>query len=202
MLAGCAAVPPSTPSPSPSVSAAPEVVPYACWGIREPDCGDALARAIEATGAKPGTLAYGQVQFLSCPDAGCPDRLLPGTVASVALEPREGTRVASVDVPGGDGGQVNVRDAGWTRVAPPAGRAAAGVPFQVDLGHCGFWSGIAADGSFWDPTGFIDINEPITINSGTVTVTITEPDRAVLATADVRIPLVRRNGTKWLPGCA
>jgi hypothetical protein len=86
-------------------------------------------------------------------------------------------------------------------VRPSSPRLAAQVtPF--DLGHCGIWSGIDVDGSFWNPVGAVNANHPDLVNSARGTFTLTSPNSATLRTQDgFALQLVRHEGPKFLPGC-
>jgi len=74
------------------------------------------------------------------------------------------------------------------------------VPFE--LGHCGIWSGIDVDSSFWDPVGSVNEAHPDLINSADATFLLTSTTTATLRTSGgLTLQLVRHQGPKFLPGC-
>ena len=86
-------------------------------------------------------------------------------------------------------------------VQPSSPRLAANVvPFN--LGHCGIWSGIDVDGTFWDPAGLVNHAHPDLINSAPGTFALTSATTATLRTnGGLTVQLVRHPGPKYLPGC-
>jgi hypothetical protein len=86
-----------------------------------------------------------------------------------------------------------------------------GVAFPWALGHCGLYSPVDLDGTFWDPIGGVDTDlGPIDtedelgelINASEVEALLVQPDRL-----DLRSPLgtvvvlVRHEGPGEYPGC-
>ncbi|MFP5342748.1 MAG: hypothetical protein ACLGIJ_07490, partial [Candidatus Limnocylindria bacterium] len=73
-------------------------------------------------------------------------------------------------------------------------------PFQ--LGHCGMFSGVDVDGSYWDPIGPISFTSGEAVNETPGILTITGPDRATFtAPGGFTVQLVRHDGPKFLPFC-
>jgi hypothetical protein len=208
IAAGCLSVPPP-PSPAttaPSVSPSdqpttPAALPYGCWAVREPDCVEAVAGALQAA-VDRGPFVYGEVS-LSCPAAPCPQEVLPGVVVSVILERDRRSPLEVKLQHDGERFVSEVAEAGFMMMLEPSsGPAAVGVPFPYAIGHCGLYTGIDADGSWWDPIGLIDTENPDTINSAKATMLITDRNTAVLQTARLRVDLVRHPGPKSFRGCA
>jgi hypothetical protein len=81
--------------------------------------------------------------------------------------------------------------------APMVGQSA-----RYELGHCGIWSGIDVDGTFWDPVGSIDAAGIDLINAAAGTFTLQSRTNAVFRTnGGLVLQLVRHAGPKYLPGC-
>jgi hypothetical protein len=211
---GCQSAPPSpTPTATPSAAVTdvpPEESPISaeltrgCWGIREPDCGRAVGAAFDALADfESHSYGYATVDFSECPQDGCPDGFIPGVIVRVLLEPTDGS--APIEALVRSAGADLVAEAEETGVyfgvEPRSGPAAHDEPFAFTLGHCGIWSGIDADGSFWDPIGQIDRENPDTINSAVGIMAISSQESATLQTAGLRLELVRHQGLKYLPPC-
>jgi hypothetical protein len=211
----CQAAPPSsTPVPTPS-AAVTEMPPEeslitaelarGCWGIREPDCGRAMGAAFDAlANFESHSYGYATVEFSECPQNSCPDGFIPGVIVRVLLEPTDGS--APIEALVRSEGAELVAEAQETGayfgVEPRSGSVAHNEPFAFTLDHCGIWSGIDADGSFWDPIGQIDRENPDTINSAAGIMVISSEESATLQTARLRLELVRHQGLKYLPACA
>lgn len=112
-------------------------------------------------------------------------------------------RVVSVSLVEGKAADVTPVDLFDSTVAvqPSSLRLAASVvPFS--LGHCGIWSGIDVDGSFWDPVGFVNSAHPDVINSAPGTFALTSATTATLRTnGGLTVQLARHPGPKYLQGC-
>jgi hypothetical protein len=208
---GCQSAPPSpTPraaatEPPPEGSPIPAELARGCWGVREPDCGRAVGAGFDALAEfESHSYGYATVDFSECPQDGCPDGFIPGVIVRVLLEPTDGSAPIEALVRSEAGGLVaEVQEiAAYFGVEPRSGPAALNEPFAFTLGHCGIWSGIDADGSFWDPIGQVDRENPDTINSAAGTMVISNEESATLQTARLRLELVRHQGLKYLPACA
>jgi hypothetical protein len=97
------------------------------------------------------------------------------------------------------------------RLLPESARAAATDPVAFSLGHCGLYSPIDYDGSFWDPVAYRIVRDgPITerhqvdvINSAAGTLTLLTPFIATLEfPSGLVIGLFRHSGGKAFPMCA
>jgi hypothetical protein len=212
----CQSAPPSSPTPIPTSSVAATESPgkgspgtaelaRGCWGIREPDCGRTVGAAFDALAEfESHPYGYATVRFTDCPESGCQDALTLGWPIHVLLEPTD--RSAMIEaVVRSEGGSL-VAEVNETRaffgVEARSGPAPLGEPFRLELGHCGISSGIDADGSFWDPIGQIDPQNPDTINAAPGTMLITTDTTATFQTARLHLELVRHHGLKYLPACA
>ena len=86
---------------------------------------------------------------------------------------------------------------------PPAsapGLAAGPTPFT--LGHCGIFSGIDVDGSWWDPVGPVAMDSGEAVNATPGILTVLDPNHATFTTpAGFAVQLQRRAGPKLLPFC-
>ena len=215
VASGCQSGPPSpTPSATPSAAAtetpgegSPGVAELArgCWGIREPDCGQAVGAAFDALAEfESHSYGYATVSFPDCPESGCQDALALGWPVSVLLEPTDGSALIEAVVRSEGGALVaEASESGaFFGVEPRSGPAPIGEPFRFELGHCGLWSGIDAGGSFWDAIGQVDPENPDTINAAPGTMLITSETTATFQTARLHLELVRHHGLKYLPACA
>jgi hypothetical protein len=208
---GCQSAPPSpTPSvavtePAPGESLISAELARGCWGIREPDCGRAVVATFDAPADfETHSYGYATVEFSECPDNHCPEGFVPGVIVHVLLEPTDGSAPIEALVRSEDGGLVaEAQETGaYFGVEPRSGPTGLNEPFAFTLGHCGIWSGIDADGSFWDPIGQVDRENPDTINSAAGVMVISTEESATLQTARLRLELVRHQGLKYLPACA
>jgi hypothetical protein len=215
LVTACATATPSNP-PAATVSAAPTEMPSpppvesgiaelarGCWRIKEPGCGEALRAVSDALAQAPAhSYGYATVEFMGCAKELCGDTIEEGDLVRVVLEPVDGSAAVEgrVERQGAVLAAIARPAEGYFPVEPGSPEAAQGVPVPVALGHCGLYSGIDADGSFWDPVGLIDPDEPATINSADGTMVITG-DAAVLDAGTLHLDLVRHRGLKYLPGC-
>ncbi|HEX6867385.1 MAG TPA: hypothetical protein VF119_01205 [Candidatus Limnocylindrales bacterium] len=70
------------------------------------------------------------------------------------------------------------------------------------MGHCGLYSGIDVDGTWWDPVGPIDGDHPDTINAASGTIVFLDATHARFTSTDgLIVQLLRRLGAKQLPMC-
>ena len=87
-------------------------------------------------------------------------------------------------------------------VEPTSSSPVAAGPLPYTLGHCGVFSGIDIDGSWWDPVGPISMDSGEAINATPGTVTFTDPDHATFVTpGGFSLRLLRHAGAKLLPFC-
>jgi hypothetical protein len=213
---GCQSAPPPSPTPFPTPSVVVTEPPpdesllttelaHGCWGIREPDCGRAVGAAFDALAEfETHSYGYATVEFSECPESSCPEGFIPGVIVRVLLEPTDGSAPIEALVRSEAIGLVaEAQEAGaYIGVEPRSGPANLDEPFAFTLGHCGIWSGIDAGGSFWDPIGLIDRENPDTINSAAGIMVISSEESATLQTPRLRLELVRHQGPKYLPACA
>jgi hypothetical protein len=190
LLAGCAA--PSV-SPQPPPSGDP---PIGCLTVDLDACralaGGAIA-SLPTGGPRP---IYAEVTALECQAGDCERR------ATVVIELAGAPPVAfAVDLVGGRVRNVAAAETFRRAVAPSSIRLSQQV-VQFDLGHCGIWSGIDVDGSFWDPIGEVAAGHRDAINAARGTFSLTSPGTATLRTENgLVLQLVRHPGPKYLPGC-
>jgi hypothetical protein len=84
-------------------------------------------------------------------------------------------------------------------------RSPRGAPVQANLslGHCGLYSPIDYDGSFWDATGPVDGDAAEAINAATGTISLLGPVDAEFRTpSGFAVRLRRHAGPKVFQGCA
>jgi len=87
-------------------------------------------------------------------------------------------------------------------VEPTSDEGIPAGPQQIELGHCGIYSGIDFGGSWWDPVGPVDGDHPDAINAADGTLTIQDPDHATFTSkGGLTVELVRHEGEKYLPLC-
>jgi hypothetical protein len=189
VLAACGATSPSTP-PTP---AGP---PIGCIGVELAVCQEMATGAIAWLPAEGPRPLYVQVGTIECDTGDCEDR------GSVTIELRGAApRAVTVDTVGGRVTMVTPVEIVRSQMNPKSPRISVQVtPFT--LGHCGIWSGIDVDGSFWNPVGLVNPNHPDAINSAPGTFTLTSPNSAILRTEKgFVLQLVRHEGSKFLALC-
>ena len=200
-LAGCS---PSAGS-SPISSAAPGPgVPYACLGLEDAHCLAVLDAAM-AKLAPNDALVYAEIGPFACPNAdSCPNTLDARPLGVANLERANGDTV-NFGISAKPDGTIDAMADDFPEVSLPPSSAAgqlAGGPIPYSLGHCGLGSGIDVDGSWWDPTGFVDIDHGDAINAADGTFTPHDPNHATFVSdGGFEVNLVRRVGEKHLPMC-
>jgi hypothetical protein len=173
-------------------------VPVGCLGLDDADCQQVGSQALERLGADPSSVSYVIVGPM-----GCFEPCESGTVrGGLTVEFVDGRRSAGFQFEVGPQGlALRAMESTGSMVEPSSGRLANNV-LEMTLGHCGLYSGIDVDGSFWDPVGLIDASHPDSVNAATGTFTLTSATSAVLRTqGGLQLELVRHRGPKTLPGC-
>jgi hypothetical protein len=201
-VAACGSVPEVSSAPTSSPVVPP--VAIACVGVPLAQCGDIAAAALRAQPVGHAPVSYMEVGPLGCQAEPCPKALLPGGQVTVLVEFTAGDP-RSVLVKAGEAGlqALDGGDPGLFEVEAASPRVAGPGPHPFSLSHCGIWSPIDFDGSFWDPVGFIDPSQPAAINSAAGVMTLTTSTTAVFVTPQgFRLDLVRHLGAKHVPGCA
>jgi hypothetical protein len=197
-LAGCGQGP---------VSNSPDPVgpthPVACLDLSSADC-RTVADATAVSFARDVVISAMVVQGFACVGGlqDCPDTLQARPAGSPLVETLDGRLwTVAVSIAGGQIVLGDPVEALSARVAPTSGRAgAAEIPFS--LGHCGLYSPIDVDGSFWDPVGPIDGQHPAAINASDGRLRFTGPASAEFRTADgFVLALARRAGPKSYQLC-
>jgi hypothetical protein len=205
LLAVMAAACSSAAGESPAATAGEgPTIPIACLGLEEPDCTRAFEAAVDEL-APDDEVIYAEVGPFSCPnEAGCPNTLPSRPVGQVVFERSNDAPVLVSVSPAADGTMAtSPGDFFGIAVAPSstAGQLATD-PIPYSLGHCGLMSGVDVDGSWWDPVGFVDIDDPDAINSANGTFAPSDPNHATFTSdGGFSVSVVRRVGQKYLPGC-
>jgi hypothetical protein len=192
VVAGCGS---QVPSDSPPATG---LFPLACVGVVDSDC---RALAEQATAGMMGT--PDQPSYVAVGPGTCSEPCPPGAVEGVLRVEYASDRRPDMFEFSVFGGHTSVTliDSVHSRMEPTSGRA-LGQELRIQLGHCGFNSGIDVDGSHWDPVGAIDPDHPDALNSAGATFSFTSPNTATLRTeGGLVVRLVRHVGPKWLPGC-
>ncbi len=149
-------------------------------------------------------VAYVEVGPFGCSvGQGCPGSLAARPSGRVLFEPVEGEGI-EIQVQLGADGQLALEraQAFGVRVRPSSipGQLAGPMPFS--LGHCGLWSGVDLDGSWWDPIGVVNFDHGDAINAAEGTIAPSDRDHATFTSkGGLVVNLVRRAGEKYLPLC-
>ena len=210
---------PGSPSPSgaaaaPAASAAPSSDPgrgglgpdvlTACLTLAADDC--ERARGFAATTLEPTdpAVVYVQVGPFGCATGEhCATTLLTRPEGDVTLEFADGTSAAVHLTVAPDGSFEATRDPGFGMSLPPTSPPGLELGrMDFTLGHCGIFSGIDLDGSWWDPVGPISMDDGEAVNPTAGIIAFTDADHATfLAPGGLTVQLVRRDGPKVLPPC-
>ena len=201
-FAGCADA--GAPSAVPSDGATGPGVPYVCIGLEDAHC-LAVLDAARTELAPEDVLVYAEIGPFSCQvEPPCPNTLDARPLGVANLERANGDTVNFGITARPDGTiEAMVDDFPEVSVAPSsmAGQL-KGEPIPFSLGHCGMWSGIDVDGSWWDPIGFVDGDDPAFVNSTDGMFTPHDTNHATFkANTGLELTLVRRVGDKHLPMC-
>jgi len=186
----------------PAQSEEPQPPPTACLGLDAADCRLVLEAVVGALGADARAATYIQAGPFYCNEGGCPPGLATRPTGSVTVElAGRDPVVFSAAAVGGDVSLTRLVETFVVPVKPSSGRlAGATTPYQ--LAHCGIFSGIDVDGSFWDPVGLVNADHSDAINSAEAVFTLTSPQTATLRTrGGLSLDLIRHDGVKHLPGC-
>jgi hypothetical protein len=188
----------------PGEGAIDPAVPTACIELSAEDCERARAQAATALagGERP---IYVQVGPFGCAAGDrCPTTLVARPEGDVWFE-LAGGLAASVHLRFAPDGTVDVQrqEAIGIGLEPTSARGVAPGPNRYTLGHCGIFSGIDLDGSWWDPVGPVSFASGEAINATAGTITLTDPDHGTfVAPGGLSLRLQRHPGVKFLPLCA
>lgn len=202
---------PPAPTTAPSPTEAPPVggiidpsTPTGCISLAPEDCARARAFAATVLTGDDPPVTYVQVGPFGC-SAGdpCPETFLSRPEGDVVLELAGGVGVNVHLVVEADGSFEAVRTEGMGIALPPASaRDGQDGARLFQLGHCGIFSGMDVDGSYWDPVGPISFATGEAVNETSGVLTLTGPDRATFtAPRGFTVQLVRHDGPKFLPFC-
>jgi hypothetical protein len=172
-----------------------------CLGVQRDQCRLLADVAVDALPGHP-PVTYTEVGPPSCAAAPCPDSLLPGDRLDVTVQfAGEAPQVVTVDATGDGFKATDAGEAGLSELAPSSAHATGQGPGRFVLGHCGIGSPIDFDGSFWDPSGWIDLDAAAS-NASAGTLVLTSRDTAHFSTGTgFELDLVRHPGSKYFPGC-
>jgi hypothetical protein len=215
LLVACATPAPSaTPSAPPTAasdppSASPTQVPQSaaatgCLSLQEIDCLRVRDLVLQSLPAGSPPAAYVEVGPFACTTDPCLETILARPTGRVTVEFADGSEPAVIEVAvQADEFTARPAEESFLVSVPPASKKLPGPRATIMLGHCGLYSGIDVDGSFWNPIGAIDVNNPDTINATEAEFTLTTPATATLTTANgLALTLVRHPGAKHLPLCS
>ena len=197
-----AAPPSAAPTESPQASAEAALL-TACLTLGPQDCERARAFAVSALEAGDPPLRYVQVGPFSCATGDrCPLTLLARPEGDVVLEFPDAAGVNVHLKVAADGTFEATRAAAMGVPVEPASAGVEAGPIEFSLGHCGIFSGIDVDGSWWDPVGPVDMDTGEAVNATPGVVTFLDEDHAMFASpTGFDVQLVRRDGAKLLPMC-
>jgi hypothetical protein len=205
----------SAPAAGPSPSDAPGVVPApggsldpavrtACLTLGAREC--ERARGMAASVLEPGDppVRYVQVGPFGCMLGDrCPDTLAARPEGDVVIEFGAGQGISVHVRVAPDGSFVATREPAMgvaLEATSPAGITVG--PVAYTLGHCGIFSGVDVDGSWWDVVGPVPMDSGEAVNGTPGILTVTDRDHASFTTpAGFAVQLERRDGPKLLPLC-
>jgi hypothetical protein len=196
--------PASASSPVPEGAAIPPGTPTGCVGLGPEDC--ERARAFAATVLEPGdpAVVYVQVGPFGCLEGErCPTNLLTRPQGDVTIEFGGGSGINVHLTVAPDGSfQAERQEAMGIAVPPASPPDGIAGPREFTLGHCGVFSGIDVDGSYWDLVGPISFDSGEAINATTGILNLTDPNHGTFsAPGGFSVQLIRHVGPKLLPMC-
>jgi len=178
-------------------------IPHACLGLGEPDCSRALAAATDLL-PEAAPVVYVEVGPFGCrAGAGCEPSLAARPEGRVLFE-LAGADPIEIVVRAAADGSIGVEqgEAFMILLEPSSVARGIGGPVPFSLGHCGIWSGIDLDGSWWDPVGFVNFDHGDAINAADGTFVATDAQHATFTSGEgLVVSLARRSGPKHLPFC-
>ena len=187
----------SDPSP------ASEGVSLACVGVAEQECQSVASAAAGRVGGA-GTIVAVAVEAYPCDIGQCPPGFEERQELSIVVELVGPPRIHQFGATTMFTGSLTI-DAGLDAVSFPISPASRRTGSGLDAfstGHCGLGSPIDADGSLWDPVGFIDPRAKAVIGESSGRFLLTGDDTARFEARDgFVIGLVRRAGAKSYLGC-
>jgi hypothetical protein len=172
-------------------------------GLGEIDCLRVL-EAVATAIAPDAQAVYAEIGPFGCTTGEqCPTTLLARPAGSVTVELAAGDPVAFQVAAGADGSiDVAPGEAFTVAVAPSSAPGQLTGPMPFTLGHCGLWSGVDVDGSWWDPVGFVDSSHGDSINAVEGTFVAADRNHATFTSdGGFSVELLRRLGDKHLPLC-
>lgn len=193
----------ATGSIEPSPAAEPPGPPMACLGLAPADCDRVRDAALAELTPDDPPVVYIQVGAFGCQVAeGCPTTLAARPEGDVVIEFGQGTGTNVHIKALADGTMETTRgDAMGVAVEPASGPSGPG-PTQFSLGHCGLYSGIDVDGSFWDPIGPVDFDNGDAINAADGVFAFIDQQHATFrSNGGLTVALQRHDGPKLLPFC-
>jgi hypothetical protein len=213
LLAGCASATASTSptvpsaasgsaSPSSPPNPAEAAPPTACLGLGSEECAGVRGIAISTLEPADPMPVYVQVGLFGCRvTERCPRTLAARPEGDVVIEFPAGQAI-NVHVKAlPDGSIESTRGEAFGVAAEPGSVRAAAGPAPYTLGHCGLFSGIDFDGSWWDPVGPVDDHSDA-INAADGVITLMDPDHgSFVSRGGLIVQLLRHAGAKHLPMC-
>jgi hypothetical protein len=202
-IAACGPRPSASPE-GPTVAPAVDVA-LACWTVADAECRGIFEAALARlpVGRPPAVAA--RVMAYGCESGPCDPGVLARGQGQVQIEYVGGGGLISweLTLAGGGGLAFSPPTEAIGRASQPQSGRAAGQVANVSLGHCGLYSPIDFDGSFWDPIGSVDGDAPEAINSASGTIRLLGPQEAEFrAPSGFTVRLRRHPGAQVFQGCA
>jgi hypothetical protein len=178
--------------------------PTACLTLDPGNCARAMDIAAGSLDPQDPAVVYAQVGPFDCATGErCAADLTARPQGDVVFEFAGGTGL-NVHVTLAPDGSVGAdREAApGVSVAPTSSPVTGPGPFAFALGHCGIFSGIDLDGSWWDPVGNVPLESGEAVNATAGSVVLSDPTHGVFSTpAGFTIQLQRHAGSRLLPFC-
>ena len=183
----------------------PGEVALSCWSVGDEECRAIFEAALaRVPGGRPAVVAA-QVMAYGCESGPCAPGVVTRGQGQVQIEYAGGSGLVTwqLTLAGGGGLAFSLPSETAGGGSEPASGPAAAPVVQVSLGHCGLYSPIDFDGSFWDPVGPVDGDAPEAINSASGTIRLLGPvDAEFRAPSGFTLRLRRHQGAKTFQGCA
>jgi len=199
-ITACAPTPTSSSDPTGGL---PDDVALSCWSVDDAECRTIFEAALARLPADRPPVVAARVTAFSCESGPCAPGMAARGQGEVQVEFGQARGLVAWPLTLADGGVAfgPPLEAAGGGIMPASTPAAAPIA-ELSLGHCGLFSPIDFDASFWDPIGWVDGDAAEAINSASGTIRLLGPvDAEFRAESGFTVRLRRHGGAKTFQGC-